>query len=114
MDSDLYNQMYLMLFHVGISITMFLTLGLYALICLIIKKKQLEAIKLLKWGYLSGILGAICYFSYYQVNSDATSAGIEDILVLGFMVGGGYGMTIFSLIDGARKLMPNKSVKQTD
>ena len=46
-----------------------------------------------------------------SIESDPIDLGIEDILLLGFMVGGGYGMTIFSLIDEARKLMPNKSFK---
>ena len=114
MDTYSYNQILFLLLHIGLSISMFFTLGLYALICLFIKKRQLEAIKLLKWGFIIGILGAISHFYYhYAINNEFFST-IEDSLLGGFLIGGGYGMTIYSLVVGAKELMPNKSVKQTD
>ena len=87
---------------------MFFTLGLYAFISILINKNKKEAISIIKWGFISGLVGMLAYSLYNNANIQ----NIGELVLMGFITSGGYGMLTFSLFNKLQDALPNKKVKR--
>ena len=95
---DIENQIYITLFKIYFPISMFFTIGSYALLNIIFNKKRLEAINIIIWGFVGGFIGMIAYGIYYGLFIETTN-NLVGLSVLGFLSIGGYSMLLFFVVN---------------
>ena len=77
---------------------MFFTIGFYAVLNVIFNKKRTEAINIIIWGFVGGLIGMIAYSFYYGLFTETTN-NLVGLSVLGFLSIGGYSMLLFSVVN---------------